>query len=238
MGTTTSEAGFYTSKSGVEIQAVFGNEKFGDLHMIKYATQRDTANVHVMGHVDPVSVAKGKRATTGACVFAIFEKDRLLAAMSKDKKVFLTNHELANYGTLAQKNEKGITSDTRSRANTAGGTVRVDGTIASSGPDNMGYSVFAKSNFGSEVAPMLIDQIPPFDITLVGVSESTGDASRMVIHGVQFNSDQGGSSVDDLILERQVTFLARRISPWTRLEDLEGGTSVNTSNTTTKSISV
>lgn len=237
MATTTSESGFYTSKSGVEIQAVFGNEKFGDLHMIKYATQRDTANVHVMGHVDPVSVAKGKRATTGACVFAIFEKDRLLSAMSRDKKVFLTNHELANYGTIGQRDQIS-NADTRSKANTAGGTVRVDGTVNSSGTDNMGYSVFAKSNFGSEVAPMLIDQIPPFDITLVGVSESTGDASRMVIHGVQFNSDQGGSSVDDLILERQVTFLARRVSPWTRLQDLEGGSGVSTNSTTTNSVSL
>lgn len=222
--TTTSQSGYYTSKSGVEIQAVFGDEKFGDLHMIKYATQRDTANVHVMGTVDPVSVAKGKRATTGACVFAIFEKDRLLEAM-KGKKVFLTKHELANYGNLSDRNSLS-TAENRLAANQAGGTVRVDGTIRSTGLDNMGYSVFAKSNFGSEVAPMLIDQIPPFDITLVGVSESTGDASRMVIHGVQFNSDQGGSSVDDLILERQVTFLARRISPWTRLEDLSNGSGV------------
>ena len=237
MAVTTSESGFYTSKSGVEIQAVFGNKKFGDLHMIKYATQRDTANVHVMGHVDPVSVAKGKRATTGACVFAIFEKDRLLEAMAKDHKVFLTNHELANYGTLNQR-DKFSNSSTRSKANRAGGTVRVDGKISTSSVDNMGYSVFAKSNFGQEVAPMLIDQIPPFDITLVGVSESTGDASRMVVHGVQFNSDQGGSSVDDLILERQVTFLARRISPWTQLTDLEGGTSVTTSNTNTTGISI
>lgn len=237
MAVTTSESGFYTSKSGVEIQAVFGNKKFGDLHMIKYATQRDTANVHVMGHVDPVSVAKGKRATTGACVFAIFEKDRLLEAMAKDHKVFLTNHELANYGTLNQR-DKFSNASTRSKASRAGGTVRVDGTISTSSVDNMGYSVFAKSNFGQEVAPMLIDQIPPFDITLVGVSESTGDASRMVVHGVQFNSDQGGSSVDDLILERQVTFLARRISPWTQLTDLEGGTSVTTSNTNTTGISI
>lgn len=235
MAVTTSESGFYTSKSGVEIQAVFGNEKFGDLHMIKYATQRDTANVHVMGHVDPVSVAKGKRATTGACVFAIFEKDRLLESMSRNHKVFLTNHELANYGTINQR-DKLANANTRSAANQAGGTVRVDGSIQPSGVDNMGYSVFAKSNFGQEVGPMLIDQIPPFDITLVGVSESTGDASRMVIHGVQFNSDQGGSSVDDLILERQVTFLARRVSPWTRLSDLEQGTSVSTSTTTTKAL--
>lgn len=226
MATTTSESGYYTSKSGVEIQAVFGDEKFGDLHMIKYATQRDTANVHTMGNVDPVSVAKGKRATTGACVFAIFEKDRLLEAL-KHKKVFLTNHELANYGSLAERNSLS-TAETRKRASNAGGTVRVDGTIKNQGTDSSGYSIFAKANFGQEVAPLLIDQIPPFDITLVGISESTGDASRMVIHGVQFNSDQGGSSVDDLILERQVTFLARRVSPWTTLDSLASGSTSGT----------
>lgn len=209
--------GHYTSKSGVEIQAVFGDEKFGDLHMIKYATQRDTANVHVMGKVDAVSVARGKRATTGACVFAVFEKDRLLDAL-KGKSVFLTNHELANYG------RPGDLADptARANANAAGGTVRVGGTATATTVG--GYSVFAKSNFGRSVAPMLIDQIPPFDITLVGVSESTGHASRMVIKGVQFSSDQGGSSVDDLVLERQVTFLANRVTPWESLEDLEKGT--------------
>ena len=184
----TSESGYYTSKSGVEIQAVFGSEKFGDLHMIKYATQRDTANVHVMGNVDPVSVAKGKRATTGACVFAVFDKDRLLEIMKTDKKVFLTNHELANCGTIGT---NGVTAAQRATASAAGGTVRVDGTITSSSTDSNGYSIFAASNFGASVAPMLIDQIPPFDITLVGISEATGDASRMVIHGVQFNSEQG-----------------------------------------------
>lgn len=209
--------GHYTSKSGVEIQAVFGNEKFGDLHMIKYATQRDTANVHVMGNVDAVSVARGKRATTGACVFAVFEKDRLLDAL-KGKQVFLTNHELANYGRPGDLADAALLAN----ANTAGGTVRVGGTANATTVG--GYSVFAKSNFGRPVAPMLIDQIPPFDITLVGVSESTGHASRMVIKGVQFSSDQGGSSVDDLVLERQVTFLARRVTPWESLEDLEKGT--------------
>lgn len=213
MATQIETEGTYISKSGVEIQAVFNNKKFGDLHMIKYATQRDVANVHVMGVVDAVSVAKGKRSTTGACVFAVFEKDRLLEAV-QDRSVFLTNHELINYGgTYDSKLNSAIQS---------GGTRR----------DNVAYSgsVFDKSNFGSSRAPMLIDQIPPFDITLVGVSEASGQASRMIIHGVQFNSDQGGTSVDDLLLERQVTFLARRISPWTNLDDLAQGSSAGISS--------
>lgn len=209
MAVQTSDYGYYTSKSGVEIQAVFNDTKFGDLHMIKYATQRDVANVHVMGRVDAVSVAKGKRATTGACVFAVFEKDRLIEAMSTNK-VFLTEHELINYGGGSR-----IKRATQSALNTSG-TVRSGGTVKAG-------SVFKKETFGEMVAPQLLDQVPPFDITLVGVSEGTGDVSRMIIHGVQFSSDQGGSSVDDLLLERQVTFLARRISPWIQVSELSNG---------------
>lgn len=204
----------YESKSGVEIQAVFKDTKFGDLHMIKYVTQRDVANVHVMGSVDAVSVARGKRATSGACVFAVFDKDRLIESMknSADSQVFLSNSELANY------------SDSGAPTyNTSKGAVRTDGAV---------QSVFNKYNFGKFTAPRLLDQIPPFDITLVGVSEASGNASRMVIHGVQFSSDQGGSSVDDLLLERQVTFIARRITPWQNLDELVAGSgaSLATSN--------
>ena len=212
MAVQTSDYGYYTSKSGVEIQAVFNDTKFGDLHMIKYATQRDVANVHVMGRVDAVSVAKGKRATTGACVFAVFEKDRLVEAMSTSR-VFLTEHELINYGGGSRIKRA---SQSALNASRASGTVRTGGTVPPS-------SVFKKETFGEMVAPQLLDQVPPFDITLVGVSEGTGDVSRMIIHGVQFSSDQGGSSVDDLLLERQVTFLARRISPWIQVSELSNG---------------
>lgn len=220
MTTTTQQR--YDSKSGVEIQAVFNDTIFGDMHMIKFATQRDTANVHVMGSVDPVSVAKGKRSTTGACVFAVFDKDRLLDAV-KSSNVFLTNHELVNYGgQSATVGGKRVTNDYN-----GGNQIRVDGTLGADAGRSIRNtsSVFDTSNFGKNVAPMLIDQIPPFDITLVGVSESTGQVSRMVIHGVQFNSDQGGSSVDELILQRQVTFLASRVTPWQNVSDLANGTS-------------
>ena len=213
------DQGYYISKSGTEIQAVFNGVKFGDLHMIKYAVQRDVANVHVMGAVDAVSVAKGKRSTTGACVFAVFEKDRLLEAV-QDKKVFLTGHELANYTSSAATSGVNNTLDSKSNvAIQSGGTLRPSSVFDGSSDT----SVF--SSFGDTKAPTLIDQIPPFDIVLVGISEASGHASRMVIHGVQFNSDQGGSSVDDLLLERQVTFIAKRISPWTSLATLANGSS-------------
>lgn len=219
--TTNTEVQEYTSKSGTEIHAVFDTVKFGDLHMVKYAVQRDVANVHVMGRVDPVSLARGKRQTTGACVFTIFQKDRLLEAINKGAKdIFLTNHELVNYGNPKQdvKYGKLLTPGSR-RYN----TINPDAASALTPLTTEGNtpSIFDINTYGGQTKAALADQVPPFDITLVGISEvDPSSTNRMIIHGVQFTSDQGGTSIDDLVLERQLTFLARRISPWTPLADL------------------
>ncbi len=221
MSSTENSSGHYISKAGTEIHAVFNGVKFGDLHMIKYAVQRDVANVHVMGTVDAVGVGKGKRSTTGACIFAVFEKDRLLEAVQGTRKVFLTSHESINYGD--NNPVGGIVNNPLTKnsqvAIQSGGTLRPAATNIEEG----NQSIF--NTFGVAATPKLIDQIPPFDIVLVGISEASGHASRMIIHGVQFNSDQGGSSVDDLLLERQVTFIAKRITPWESLSDLSKSTS-------------
>lgn len=208
----------YISKSGTEINAVINGKKFGNLQMVKFGIQRDMVNNYVMGGVDAVSVSKGKRGVTGACIFLIFERDTLLDAV-QDKQVFLTNHELLNYG--GEKYEKnGINNriDTKNNpALQAGGSIRDTTAFDPSTPK----SVF--SSFGRLVTPKLIDQIPPFDIILVGISEASGHGSRMIIHGVQFNSDQGGTSIDDMNLERQTSFLARRVTPWEELSELANG---------------
>jgi hypothetical protein len=217
----------YTSKAGTEIHAVFDTVKFGDLHMVKYAMQRDVANIHVMGRVDSVGTGKGKRQTTGACVFTVFEKDRLLAAVAGTKKVFLTDHELINYGSGNNKDDFTINGKkiTQAQNYIASGSRRFNTinpeTDADLGTGNTLVNIFAAESYGANAAPVLADQIPPFDITLVGVSEvDSTTANRMVIHGVQFTSDQGGTSIDDLVLERQLTFIARRVSPWKLLTEL------------------
>ena len=209
----------YISKSGTEINAVINGKKFGNLQMVKFGIQRDMVNNYVMGVVDAVSVSKGKRGVTGACIFLIFERDTLLEAVN-DKQVFLTNHELINYGN--DKDTNGINNRLDTKLNPAlqaGGSIRDTKAFDPS----TAQSVF--SSFGRASTPKLIDQIPPFDIILVGISEASGHGSRMIIHGVQFNSDQGGTSIDDMNLERQTSFLARRVTPWEELKELANGMS-------------
>lgn len=211
----------YISKSGTEISAVINGKKFGSLQMVKFGIQRDMVNNYVMGTVDAVGISKGKRGVSGACIFLIFERDTLLDIV-KDKKVFLTNHERLNYGNDTDTNGINNRLDTKlNPALQAGGSIRdtsaFDGSTA--------QSVFA--SFGYTTSPKLIDQVPPFDIILVGISEASGHGSRMIIHGVQFNSDQGGTSIDDMNLERQTSFLARRVTPWEELKELAKGISAS-----------
>ena len=40
----------------------------------------------------------------------------------------------------------------------------------------------------------------------------------MVIYGVELMSEAGGVSVDDLVLEKQMSFIAKRVSNWMAID--------------------
>jgi hypothetical protein len=57
------------------------------------------------------------------------------------------------------------------------------------------------------------DQIPPFDITLSATNEY-GQAASMRIWAIEILNEGTGMSVDDIVMESQMTFVARHITPW------------------------
>lgn len=183
----------YTSFGGTDITAVFGEKVFGELQMVSYKVNREKAPVYTMGSVDPRSIARGKRMVSGVCVFIIFDRDSLLDAMTD--QVWIGKDELATYGTAAGK-----------AAVKAGGSLgTISGNVKTEG-----------SAIKTESKPILADQVLPFDITLVGVSEY-GKAITMSITGVELMSEAGGVSIDDISLEKQMSFIARRVTSWTAL---------------------
>jgi hypothetical protein len=68
-----------------------------------------------------------------------------------------------------------------------------------------------KDNYGVWAA-VLIDQIPPFDITISFVNEY-GAISKLVLFGVELVNEGQTMSIDDLITENVVNFVARHIEP-------------------------
>lgn len=195
----------YNSFAGVDINAMFNDVVFGELQMVSYKSDREKGPVYVMGSVDPVSFARGKRLISGACVFVVFDRDTLLASLGGDDKTgpFLSKNETANF------NSTGYASKESKDAALQGGSLRTTSTGVKS---DTGFAL-KQSAIKDRQKAMVHDQILPFDITLVAASEY-GKTSKMIIHGVELMTAAGGMSIDDLVIEKQVSFLAHRITDW------------------------
>ena len=195
----------FTSFSGSDIHAVFGDTIFAQLQMISYKQDREKAPVYTMGSPDLRTIARGKRLITGACVFVVFDRDGLLEAVNnntnKNRSPHISKDEAAMAGKLPVANAN-VSDQNKRAALDLGGTVSVlDG---SSGKD---------AKFTEKVPAFHLDQLLPFDITIVGANEY-GRVSKMIIRGVELMTEAGGMSIDDLVLEKQVAFIARSIEQW------------------------
>lgn len=56
------------------------------------------------------------------------------------------------------------------------------------------------------------DQLPPFDVTLTFANEY-GQCAFQKIYDIDILNEASGASVDTIVMERQITYIARRISP-------------------------
>ena len=185
----------FNSFSGIDIHAVFGDVQFGELQMVSYKSDREKAPVYVMGAADPRTIARGKRLITGACVFVVFEKDTLLEVMNnRGNDPWLSKMETANY------NESGFIGP-------AGGSVSLGG------PEGTNTGNPGELQLTEQAPARMADQLLPFDITLVGANEY-GKTTKMIIQGVELMSEAGGMSIDDLVIEKQMSFIARYIKNW------------------------
>jgi hypothetical protein len=75
----------------------------------------------------------------------------------------------------------------------------------------------AQDNVGVYNA-VLVDQIPPFDITVLMANE-TGSMSKLAIYGVELVQEGQTMSVEDLVSESVVNYVARHFEPLESLVD-------------------
>ncbi len=244
------DAKIYRSLSGSEIHAVFGNIKFGDIQMIKYAVSRQKAPIYTMGSADMRAIARGPRSINGALVFSHLSTGGLVQAMSNaGHKIFLSHDELANYNESYREGK--TLSEEQKSALRSGGTIGFQGVVSKEGlqslsgnytsaattaqtqgtqtqsnfdPFAIGESINPLKNYGDVTNAWLADQLPPFDITLIGVPETAGEEiskksstfspQSLIIRGVEFVSESSGTSIEDLVIEKQMSWLARSLKDW------------------------
>jgi len=200
----------YTSMSGIDLTAVFGNVVIGTLQGISYSITREKAPVYTFGSANPRSFSRGKRGIAGSCVFTLFDRAALQQVVDDTSgtgagQYYAHEHEPTSaFDPDVAKNVFALYADINASSPKQINTVQRNAEYA--------------------------DQIMPFDVTLVAQNEY-GLSSFMVIVGLEVLNEGGGLSVDDITNEEQMTYVARGKSPWvaTSERDATGAVTPGTS---------
>lgn len=177
----------YTTFSGADIVATFGGIEIGALSGITFSVTREKAPIYTMGSPNPRSFSRGKRGIAGSLIFTVFDRPALYTMLDKNR---------AN-GDPTQ------VFYTRSHNALPGDTAYKYRGIAD--VNDQALSVVKK-------VPYYADQIPPFDITITFVNEYGQSAVRS-IYGCELLNEGSGASMDDIVIEETMTYVARELGP-------------------------
>jgi len=61
-----------------------------------------------------------------------------------------------------------------------------------------------------------VDQLPPFDAVVIAANEY-GQAATMRIYGIEILNEGTGFSIDDVVIDSQMTYVCRTVLPWQKL---------------------
>lgn len=198
----------YTTFSGADIVATFGGAAIGSLSGITWSVTREKAPIYTMGSANPRSFSRGKRGIAGSLIFTMFDRPSLYDMLLKH-----ATDGTVNYFTRSSNVLPGF--DTSS-------TITHSGIVA---PDSQLLEV--RSAF-----PYYADQIPPFDVSLTFANEY-GQAAVRSIYGVEILNEGSGASMDDIVIEETMTFIARELGPMyaTNVQTVSSPTPTNLLNT-------
>jgi hypothetical protein len=190
----------YNASAGTDIVATIDGVLIGNLNGISFSTTREKAPIYVMGSVDAVSFGRGKRGHAGSLIFTNFDRHALYDIM-------LGSFTGAAQGTTNRyKYWKKVTDIPAGGRSMLLGSEQLDA-IGSLGTEQ------AVANYS--------DQIPPFTISLTSMNEY-GNISAMHILGVELINEGSGVSIDDIVTETQMTFVARAIIGWRPISENGG----------------
>lgn len=188
----------YSSYSGVDIKVVIGGKPMGSMQAISYAIQREKAPIYVMGSVDPISFSRGKRGIAGTMISLMLDRHFLEHEGLKDHPApLLDKGEVFADPNAALVARDGIVPPTYgSQGNTPLSEVGQGGAL-----DHV------------NTKPFYVDQILPFDVAIVAVNEY-GQRATMKLYGCEILNEGSGFSIDDIVVENQMTYVCRTILPW------------------------
>jgi hypothetical protein len=187
----------YSSFSGCDIKIIIAGVAVGAAQAMSYAVQREKAPIYVLGKVSPLSFSRGKRGIAGTMVTLMLDRHFMYTEPFRNMKGVFDNDEyISNPSDANSVPDQG--QGLADLTTVGGGQVFNAGSIS--------------SNFLVRPA-WYVDQIPPFDAAIVAVNEY-GNAASMRIYGIEILNEGSGFSVDDMVIENQMTYVAREVYPW------------------------
>jgi len=231
-GTGSSLNQSYNSFSGVDIKAVFGSVVIGELQAISYSVSREKAPLYTMGSADCRAYSRGKRGIAGTLIFLMFDRHALLgnlagqggteqpavAAVEAAGETAAVEGQAAyntygsdSYAPWLDTNETGPQNPTS-------GNVGTNSSLGSA-PDVVGTGAGVTS-LAERKTPWYSDQLLPFDVTLAAANEY-GSFAVMRIYGCEILNEGYGVSIDDIVSEQQMSYVARKVHPWSAVPKVE-----------------
>lgn len=229
----------FTSFAGVDIKVILNGHHAGSMQAISYAIQREKAPIYVMGTVDPISFSRGKRGIAGTMISLMMNYHMLYSNSFEMEAAYLDKGEL--FGEYIQK-QTGNRNPNINDATQEGSLYREllgkEGTTANSAGEirskkfDLGTQVtnrlnvneqwisdYTESDLSSnyQVAKVFyMDQILPFDVVIHAANEY-GHSAQMRLFGCEILNEGSGFSIDDMVIENQMTYVCRTLLPWSPL---------------------
>jgi hypothetical protein len=193
----------YTSFSGADIVATFNNVVIGELQAISYTVNREKAPIYTMGSPDPRSFSRGKRGVGGSLVFVFFDRDALLDALTgltATGQSGNTAQAIQTFAANAADYQNNILQTALSDQGYAG-INSWDTTMS-----NSGYS-----NLTTTITPVYVDQLLPFNVA-VHFANEYGQMAQLDILDVEILNNGMSLSIDDVVTEQVMSFVARSVT--------------------------
>lgn len=209
-----------TSFSGADLSVAFGKKVIAELQSISWAVQRRKAPIYTLGSADVRSFSRGVRGIAGALVFAEFDRDALIEEMKSVWSDIAPEAMFTAAGNLYNVNNNNF-ADALNKSGWNGVEDKLEDVRSNEQWNQMGTDAFNQTGTPAGFARiqkdnvLYADTLPPFDVTMTFANEYGQTAFRK-IYDLDILNESSGVSVDSVVMERQVTWIARRISPMIR----------------------
>jgi hypothetical protein len=195
-----------SSFSGSDVVVIFGDQYIGECMSFTIGVNREAGPLYTMGRKEPIAIPKGKRGIGGSFILAQLGYDALLqyyGSIMGDK---------AQSPIWIRKDENlPMTEGQR----IAGQTIN-----SSNNQTDIAATVSSLQNSGdlwvSLDSPNYVDQMPPFNATIVGVNEQ-GKKMGFRVYGITIVNEGMALSIEELNMEKRYTFIAQAVSKMQQL---------------------